>query len=66
MTSLAGALVPPSSSVTVNGIVTVPLKFAAGVKMRLAACAAVIGVPATTGVVPSADRARLRWLAAGW
>jgi hypothetical protein len=34
MTSLAGALVPPSLSVTVNGIVTVPLKFAAGVKMR--------------------------------
>jgi hypothetical protein len=35
MTSLAGALVPPSSSVTVNGIVTVPLKFAAGVKMSV-------------------------------
>jgi hypothetical protein len=33
--------------------VTVPLKFAAGVKMSDAACAAVIGVPATTGVVPS-------------
>jgi hypothetical protein len=54
MTSLAGALVPPSLSVTVKAIVTVPLKFAAGVKMRLAAWAAVIGVPAATGVVPSA------------
>jgi hypothetical protein len=60
ITSLAGALVPPSLSVTVKAIVTVPLKFAAGVKMRTAAWAAVIGVPATTGVVPSADRARLR------
>jgi hypothetical protein len=66
ITSFAGALVPPSLSVTVNAIVTVPLKFAAGVKMRLAACAAVIGVPAATGVVPSADRGCLRWLAAGW
>jgi hypothetical protein len=34
ITSLAGALVPPSLSVTVKAIVTVPLKFAAGVKMR--------------------------------
>jgi hypothetical protein len=38
ITSLAGALTPPSSSVTVNGIVTVPLKLAAGVKMNDAAC----------------------------
>jgi hypothetical protein len=34
ITSLAGALVPPSLSVTVNAIVTVPLKLAAGVKMN--------------------------------
>ena len=34
----------PSSSVTVKGMVTVPLKFAAGVKTRLAASAGVSGV----------------------
>ena len=55
MTSLAGdAETLPSLSVTVNGIVTVPLKLAAGVKTSVAAWAAVTGVPATTGVVPSA------------
>ena len=52
MTSLAGALVVPSSSVTVNGIVTVPLKLVAGTNTRFAASATGIGVPATTGVVP--------------
>ena len=54
MTSLADVETLPSLSVTVNGTVTVPLKLAAGVKTSVAACAAVIGVPATTGVVPSA------------
>ena len=55
MTSLAvDAETLPSLSVTVNGIVTVPLKLTAGVKTSVAACAAVTGVPATTGVVPSA------------
>ena len=52
--SSAGALVAPSSSVTVKAIVTVPLKLVAGTNTRLAASAGVSGVPATTGVVPSA------------
>ena len=54
MTSFADVETLPSLSVTVNGTVTVPLKLAAGVNTSVAACAAVIGVPATTGVVPSA------------
>ena len=54
ITSFAGAETFPSLSVTVNGTVTVPLKFAAGLNTRLAACAAVIAVPATTAVTPSA------------
>ena len=54
MTSLADVETLPSLSATVNEIVTVPLKFAAGVKTSVAAWAAVIGVPAVTGVVPSA------------
>ena len=37
ITSFADALVAPSSSVTVKGMVTVPLKLAAGVNTRLAA-----------------------------
>ena len=53
ITSLAGAEVAPSSSVTVNGIETVPLKLVAGTNTRFAASAAGIGVPAVTGVVPS-------------
>ena len=53
-TSLAGAETLPSLSVTVNGIVTVPLKFSVGLNTSVAACAAVIAVPATTAVTPSA------------
>ena len=54
MTSLAAdAETLPSLLVTVNGIVTVPLKFAAGVKTSIAAWATVTGVPATTGAVPA-------------
>ena len=54
ITSFAGLDTKPSLSVTVNGIVTSPLKFAVGVNTSVAAWAAVMGVPATTGVVPSA------------
>ena len=54
MTSLALAEMLPSLSVTVKAMLTVPLKFSAGLNTSVAACAAVIGVPATTGVTPSA------------
>ena len=54
MTSLAEDETLPSLSVTVNGIVTVPLKLGAGVNTSVAAWAAVIGEAAATGVVPSA------------
>ena len=46
--------VAPWLSVTVNGILTVPLKFGAGLNTKPAACAGVSAAPAKTGVVPSA------------
>ena len=54
ITALAAADTAPLLSVTTNGIVTVPLKFGAGLKIKPAACAGVSGVFASTGVVPSA------------
>ena len=54
ITSLAGAETLFSLSVTVNTMVTLPLKLATGTNTRVAASAAVIGVLAKTGVVPSA------------
>ena len=63
-TALAGADVAPLLSVTVNGIVTVPLKLSVGLKIKPAACAAVNGAPAMTGVVPLA-RYKIPWLAGG-
>ena len=55
MTSLAvTAEIKPKLSVTLNGIVTTPLKSGVGTNTKVAACATEIGVPATTGVTPSA------------
>ena len=54
ITSFADAETAPELSVTVNGIVTLPLKLAVGTNTRPAVWAGVSGVPATTGVVPSA------------
>ena len=54
ITSSADAETAPELSVTVNGIVTSPLKLAAGTNTSVAASAAVSGVVVETGVVPSA------------
>ena len=53
-TALAGAEVPPWSSVRVKTIVTLPLKSWLGTNTRLAAWAGVSALPAVTGVMPSA------------
>ena len=51
---LAGAETAPLLSVAVKGMSTVPLKLAAGLKIRPAACAGVSTVVVSTRVVPSA------------
>ena len=51
---LAGAETAPLLSVAVKGMLTVPLKLAAGLKIRPAACAGVSTVVVSTRVVPSA------------
>ncbi len=54
MVAAAVVDVAPPLSVTLNGILTVPLKLSAGVKIKPAACAGVNAEFATTGVTPSA------------
>ena len=52
--TLTGVETAPPLSVAVNGMLTVPLKLSAGLKIRPAACAGVSTVVVSTGVVPSA------------
>ena len=61
---VATAEVAPRLSVTVNGMLTVPLKLGAGLNTKPAACSGVSAAPATTGVTPSA-RYNTPWVAGG-
>ena len=54
MVAVAAGDVAPLLSVTVNGIFTVPLKFAAGINTKPAACTGVNIVVISTGVTPPA------------